>query len=179
MAINSGGLSAYQLGRVPKWFIKDLERLGVRVQDRGMGFFEMLDHIRSDSPQYNDLLDMLKRLGDTRVQIFLGFKRGEPLYCPPCPRGKDFMDELQEQLPKLAVADPGSSRGIACGDARCVVDAVVRMMIDPPECCTEARSIHEGHFILAVEVHFGNIVCLVSVYRRSKLSPSVTESLGA
>ena len=165
-------------GRVPKWFIRELQGLGVGLKDRGLQMCAV-EHIRSESLEYKILLDMLTRLKDTKVVVMLGYKRDEPVYDPPCPIPKSyFMIELHNELPKLVTNDPFSQSGVARGEARWLVDAVVRMMIDPPECCVKARNIPIGHYILSVQMHFANLICHVSVYKNTNAPPTVTEPLG-
>ena len=165
--------------RVPMSFIRDLRELGVRVEDCGLQF-GAIDHIRSNSPQYKTLLDMLAELDNVKVEVWLGFTSQEVLYCHPGELRPTFIsNELGEQLLKMIPDDPKWQRGIACGEARWLVESVVRMVEDPPEACTDARSVPEGQYIISVEMHFANLLCYVSVFRRSSLSPTVTESLGA
>ena len=166
-------------GRVPMSFIDGLRSLGVRLHDCGSAFGAM-DNIRSDSPEYRDFLEMLSRLGDIKVEVCLGLKSQDPLYDPPGgPRPTIFTTELREQLRLLIPAVPDSWRGDACDKPRWLVESAVQMVEDPPERCTDARNIPEGHYVMSVEIYFANLICYVSVFRRSNLSPTVTESLGA
>ena len=162
--------------RVPMSFIRDLRELGVRVDDCGLQF-GAIDHIRSNSPQYKTLLDMLAKLDNVKVEVWLGYASQETLYHPPGEPGATyFPGELRNQLKQLIPDDPKWQRGIACGEARWLVESVVRMVEDPPECCIETRRIPEGHYIMSVEMHFLNLLCYVSVFRKCNGAPTVIGS---
>ena len=162
--------------RVPMSFIRDLRELGVRLNVSGSAF-SAIDHIPSNSPQYKTLLDMLARLKNVKVEVWLGFTSDEVLYDPPGDPGPTyFPDELGQQLRKMIPDDPKWQREVACGEALWLVESVVRMVEDPPECCPDARGIPEGHYIMSVELHFLNLLCYVSVFRKCNAAPTVTES---
>ena len=149
------------------WFIEDLERLGVTVKKHGQ-LFGGETSIPSGSPQYQSLLDMLGNLGDTRIDVYLNWTGSNKPYNVVDSRTTFYSYELRDQMDGLNPEHPHRIPGAARGEASWLVEAAVKMVEDPPECCEKARMIPDGHYMISVEVEFMNLTFAVSVFRKSK-----------
>ena len=162
---------------VPMWFIKELRSLGLRMEGYGGWLHVAQNTLPSDSPQYRRFLAMLVRLGNTKVKVRLTWTgEGNLPYDSPNQRAMYYSYELMEQVTGLNPNFPNERPKTAFGEASWLVEAAVRMVEDPPESCNKARMIPHGRYMMSVEIQFQNLICFVSVFRKSKTPTTVTRS---
>ena len=122
----------------------------------------------SGSDLWEQLLSMLADLKqNTEVEITPNLCGDLPLYDPPIPDGTDYYWEIMGELAKLNPQHQNSKHGTAYGDARWLIEAAVKMVEDPPECCIGARRVPDGYYMLTLELFFSNLLLYVPVIRKS------------
>ena len=123
--------------------------------------------ILSGSPMWQKLLTMIARLPPTDVEITLDLTGDYPFYAPPIPDGTDYYCECMGELAKLNPDHQYSEHGTAYGDARWLIEAAVKMVEDPPDCCIGARRVPDGYYMLTLDIEFANLILYVAVFRKS------------
>ena len=147
-------------------FIEQLIEMGLPMS-RGRIAHSSVD-INVGSSLWLEFVQLLHSLPPTNVDILLTLTGPDDVYEGPDEDGPSYMGELVRYLPSL---NPGCNRNLrqhVSGDARTIIEAVVRTLEDPPASCPTARSVPDGHYIASLEMEFSNLLLFVNVKRRSK-----------
>ena len=150
---------------VPPEFIEQLKDMGLPISH--VGITHTLGNIAAGSPQWLELVEMLHSLPPTNVEILLSLSGPDDVYEDPNSPDASYIGELVDHLPTL---NPGCLRTTnqhVSGDARTIIEAVVRTLEDPPACCPAARCVPDWHYIASVKMEFSNLLLRVTVSRRS------------
>ena len=162
---------AWRRGAVPQEFFDQLSDIGIIMSSTGFRY--ALVDIPAGSPQWHAFVVMLHSLPPTNVDLGLSVSGPEDVYEDPDSPDSNYVMEFAHYLPEL---NPGCSLDmdqLVSGDARTIIEAVVRAVEDPPACCPSARAVPEGHYMAHLVIEFANLFMEVCIRRKSSKSEQV------
>ena len=155
--------------QVPNKVIKILSSLGLPMSESGNEHSGPVIAVASElCEKVLVMLYMLSPMVEADVYCDLSDRRdSDKLDDSRDPSGPEYFHELQEYLPNVNPGHPSLRGGGVRGEGRTLVEAVVKMVEAPPQCCPLARAVEEGVYMLTLVVKFPNLALLVPVHRKA------------